>query len=163
MRIIIKNNNTLLYDNFKFKCVLGERGSTLKKIEGDKKTPKGIYDLGPVYYRKDRISRIDTQLQILKIKKTMGWCDDVNNKNYNKIIKNNKKIKHEKLFRKSRIYDILIPINYNTKDIKKNKGSAIFIHLTKKYKKTLGCVAISKKDMLILLKLINKKTKIKIY
>ncbi len=163
MRIIIKNNNTLLYDNFKFKCVLGEGGSALKKIEGDKKTPKGIYNLGPVYYRKDRISRIDTQLKILKIEKTMGWCDDVNNKNYNKIIRIDKKIRHEKLFRKSRIYDILIPINYNTKNIKKNKGSAIFIHLTKKYKKTLGCVAISKKDMLILLKLISKKTKIKIY
>ena len=163
MQIIVKNNNTLLYDNFKFKCALGEKGSTLKKIEGDKKTPKGTYNLGPVYYREDRISKIDTQLQILKIKKTMGWCDDVNNKNYNKIIKNNKKIRHEKLFRKSRIYDILIPINYNTKNIKKNKGSAIFIHLTKKYKKTLGCIAVSKKDMLILLKLINKKTKIKIY
>ena len=163
MRIIIKNNNTLLYDNFKFKCVLGERGSALKKIEGDKKTPKGIYNLGPVYYRKDRISRIDTQLKILKIEKTMGWCDDVNNKNYNKIIRIDKKIRHEKLFRKSRIYDILIPINYNTKNPKKGKGSAIFIHLTKKYKKTLGCVAISKKDMLILLKLISKKTKIKIY
>ena len=163
MRIIVKNNNTLLYDNFKFKCALGERGSTLKKIEGDKKTPKGIYNLGPVYYRKDRISRIDTQLKILKIEKTMGWCDDVNNKNYNKIIRIDKNIKYEKLFRKSSIYDILIPINYNTKNIKKNKGSAIFIHLTKKYKKTLGCVAISKKDMLILLKLINRKTKIKIY
>ena len=163
MRIIIKNNNTLLYDNFKFKCALGERGSTLKKTEGDKKTPKGIYNLGTVYYRNDRISVINTQLRILKIKKTMGWCDDVNNKNYNKIIRIDKKIRHEKLFRKSRIYDILIPINYNTKNIKKKKGSAIFIHLTKKYKKTLGCVAISKKDMLILLKLISKKTKIKIY
>ncbi len=163
MRIIVKNNNTLIYDNFKFKCVLGEKGSTSKKIEGDKKTPKGTYNLGPVYYREDRISEINTQLQILKIKKTMGWCDDVDSKNYNKIIKINKNIKHEKLFRKSRIYDILIPINYNTKNIKKNKGSAIFIHLTKKYKKTLGCIAVSKKDMLILLKLINKKTKIKIY
>ena len=163
MQIIVKNNNTLIYDNFKFKCVLGEKGSTSKKIEGDKKTPKGTYNLGPVYYREDRISEINTQLQILKIKKTMGWCDDVDSKNYNKIIKINKNIKHEKLFRKSRIYDILIPINYNTKNIKKNKGSAIFIHLTKKYKKTLGCIAVSKKDMLILLKLINKKTKIKIY
>ncbi len=163
MQIIVKNNNTLLYDIFKFKCVLGKRGSTFKKIEGDKKTPKGVYNLGPVYYREDRISKIDTKLKALKIIKTMGWCDDVNSRNYNKIIKINKNIKHEKLFRKSRIYDILIPINYNTKNIKKNKGSAIFIHLTKKYKKTLGCVAISKKDMLILLKLINKKTKIKIY
>ena len=92
----------------------------------------------------------------------MGWCDDIHSNNYNKIIKVTNKINHEKLFRKNRNYDILIPIEYNTKRIIKNKGSAIFIHLTKNYKKTLGCIAIKKKDMLILLRLINKNTKIKI-
>ncbi len=92
----------------------------------------------------------------------MGWCDDVNSKYYNKIIKVSKKIKHEKLFRKNKNYNILIPINYNSKNTKKNKGSAIFIHLTENYKKTLGCIGLKKKDMLILLKLINKNTKIKI-
>ena len=163
MQIVIRNNNTLLYDEFKFKCALGKKGSTSKKIEGDKKTPKGEYDLGPVYFRKDRIPKIETKLKTIKIKKIMGWCDDVKSKHYNKLIKINKKIKHERLFLKKKNYDILIPINYNSKNIKKNKGSAIFIHLTKNYKKTLGCVALSEKDMIILLKLINKKTKIKIY
>ncbi len=163
MQIIIKNKDTLLCDEFKFKCVLGLKGSASNKIEGDKKTPKGIYSLGPVYYRKDRIPIINTKLKIIKIKKTMGWCDDVKSKYYNKIIKIGKRIKHEKLFRKNKNYDILIPINYNTKKIKKNKGSAIFIHLTKNYKKTLGCVAIKEKDMIILLRLINKNTKIKIH
>ena len=133
-----------------------------KKIEGDKKTPKGVYNLGPVYFRKDKILNIETKLKTIEIKKNMGWCDDVKSKYYNKLIKVNEKIKHEKLFRKNRNYDILIPINYNSKNIKRNKGSAIFIHLTKNYKKTLGCVALKKKDMLILLKLINKNTKIKI-
>ena len=95
-------------------------------------------------------------------KKKMGWCDDINSKYYNKPIKIKKDIKHEKLFRKDNKYDLLIPIGYNTKPIIKNKGSAIFIHLTKNYKKTAGCVALSKKDFLILLKLINSKTKIEI-
>jgi len=162
MQILIKNNDTLLYDEFEFKCVIGEKGSTSKKIEGDKKTPKGIYNLGPVYFRKDRISKIKTKLKTIKIRKSMGWCDDTKSKNYNKIIKVSKKLKHEKLFIKKNNYDILIPIKYNTKNIKKKKGSAIFIHLTKNFKKTLGCVAIRKKDMLILLKLIKKNTKIKI-
>ena len=162
MQIVISNNNTLLIDEFKFKCALGKKGSTSKKIEGDKKTPKGVYNLGPVYLRKDRIFNIETKLKTIEIKKNMGWCDDVKSKYYNKLIKVNERIKHEKLFRKNRNYDILIPINYNSKNIKKNKGSAIFIHLTKNYKKTLGCVALKKKDMLILLRLINKNTKIKI-
>ena len=152
MQIIVLNKDTLLYDEFKFKCVIGEKGSKSKKIEGDKKTPKGVYNLGPVYFRKDRISKIKTKLKTIKIRKSMGWCDDTKSKNYNKIIKVSKKLKHEKLFIKKNNYDILIPIKYNTKNIKKKKGSAIFINLTKNFKKTLGCVAIRKKDMLILLK-----------
>ena len=92
----------------------------------------------------------------------MGWCDDINSKYYNKLIKLNKNVRHEKLFQKNSNYDLLIPISYNTKRPIKNKGSAIFIHLTKNYKKTLGCIAIKENDMLVLLKIVNKKTKIKI-
>ena len=46
---------------------------------------------------------------------------------------------------------------------KKNKGSAIFIHVAKKnYKKTQGCVAVRKSDLLKILKVINASTKVKI-
>ena len=162
MRIILKNKETLLYDDFKFKCSIGENGTTFNKIEGDKRTPKGIFSLGPVFYRKDRIKNLVTKFKKKKINKLMGWCDDVNSQKYNKLIKANNKIKHEKLFQKRTNYDLIIPIKYNTKKIKKNKGSAIFIHLTKNYKKTLGCISLKKNDLLILLKLINKNTKIQI-
>ena len=67
-----------------------------------------------------------------------------------------------KTIRKNHNYNILIPIEYNFKKPIENKGSAIFLHLTKNYKKTLGCITLKEKDMIILLKLINKKTKIKI-
>ena len=92
----------------------------------------------------------------------MGWCDDSKNKKYNKEILLSKKNKGEKLFRSDRIYDLILVINYNTKRKIKNKGSAIFIHLTKNYKPTLGCIAIQKNDLLVLLKLIDTKTKIRI-
>ena len=162
MRIILKNKETLLYDDFKFKCCIGKNGTTSNKIEGDKKTPKGIFSLGPVFYRKDRTKKLVTKLRKKEINKLMGWCDDVKSKNYNKLIKVNNKIGHEKLFQKKTNYDVLIPIKYNTKNTKKNKGSAIFIHLTNNYRETLGCIALKKNDLLILLKLINKKTKIQI-
>ena len=162
MQIIIKNKDTLLFDEFKFKCSLGKNGVTSKKIEGDKKTPRGVYSLGPLYFRKDRLSKPLTKIRTIQIKKNLGWCDDSNSKYYNKLIKTSKKINCEKLFRKNRNYDLLIPIKYNTIKPIKKKGSAIFLHLTKNYKKTLGCVVLKKKDMLILLKLINKETKIKI-
>ena len=162
MTIIIKNKETLIFDDFKIKCCVGRNGTTHKKTEGDKKTPKGLFSLGNVYYRKDKNYKPITKLSCISINKQMGWCNDINNKKYNKLIKRNKMIRHEKMFRKDYKYDYLITINYNTKNTKNGKGSAIFIHLTKNYSPTAGCIAIKKKDMLILLKLINKKTKIKI-
>ena len=165
MTIILKNKETLLFDDFIFKCSIGKKGLIKNKIEGDKKTPKGIFSLGNLYYRKDRHVKPSTKLKCIAIKKDMGWCDDVKSKkNYNKIIRiKKKKVRYEKLFRKDYKYDFLIPINYNTKKTIIGKGSAIFIHLTKNYKSTAGCIALKKKDFLILLKLINKKTKIKIF
>ena len=163
MTIIIKNKVTLLFDDFIFRCSIGKKGLTKNKIEGDKKTPVGIFSLGNLFYRKDRNAKPLTKLKCVPIEKDMGWCDDVKSKKYyNKLTKSSKNIRHEKLFRRDYKYDFLIPINYNTKKTVIGKGSAIFIHLTKKFKPTSGCIAINKKDFLILLKLINKNTKIKI-
>jgi len=163
MTIIIKNKETLIFDNYKFRCSIGKNGVTKNKIESDKKTPKGTFNIGNLYFRNDKNSKPDTTLKCIPIKKNMGWCDDINDKkNYNKLIKIKKNIKHEKLFRKDNKYDYLIPISYNTKNIKLGKGSAIFIHLTSNYKSTIGCIALKKNDFLILLRLINKNTKIKI-
>ena len=163
MTIILKNKVSLIFDDFCFKCCIGKKGLSNKKIEGDKKTPIGQFSLGNLYYRQDRLEKPITKLKSIPINEKMGWCDDErDDKNYNKLIKIKRKIKHEKLFRKDYKYDLMIPINYNTKKIKLGKGSAIFLHLTNKYKPTNGCVALNKKDFIILLKLINKKTKIKL-
>ena len=163
MLIKLKNKQHLIYDDFKFKCCIGKNGLKSRKREGDKCTPKGTFEIGKVYYRSDRIIKPKTKLQTIKITKKMGWCDDPYNKNYNKEIILNKEIKGEKLFRESEIYDILIVIKYNIKKIKQFKGSAIFIHLTKNYIPTKGCIALKKNDMLILLKLIKPGDKISIY
>jgi L,D-peptidoglycan transpeptidase YkuD (ErfK/YbiS/YcfS/YnhG family) len=93
----------------------------------------------------------------------MGWCDDQNYpEKYNQLITINDKVGHEKLFRKDHKYDLLIPIKFNYNKRIPGKGSCIFIHLTDNYQSTAGCVALKKKDFLIMLKLINKNTKIKI-
>ena len=163
MTIFIKNKHTLQIDEFKFKCCIGKNGSTKNKKEGDKKTPKGKFNIENLYFRKDRKAKPSTLLKCIEIKKNMGWCNDVRfPKKYNKLIKIKKKIKHEKLKRKDNKYDLLIPIKYNFKKPIPSKGSCIFIHLTKNYKPTAGCIGLSEKDFLILIKLINKNTKIKI-
>ena len=162
MKITLKNKYTLKMDDFKFKCCIGKNGLKKNKTEGDKCTPKGTFKLGKLYYRKDRVKKPITSIKIKNIKKNMGWCNDSKNKFYNQEIKINKKIKHEKLLRKDYKYNYLIVIEYNTKKIKPNKGSAIFIHLTKNFKATAGCIALLEKDFLIMAKLINKKSTIKI-
>ena len=135
------------------------------KKEGDNTTPRGTFSLGDLYYRSDRIEKPITKLNTVIIRKNMGWCDDPKSKLYNKLIKikKNSKLSYERLFRKDHKYDLLILIKYNYKKPIKSKGSAIFLHLTNNYLPTKGCVVLKKKDFLILGKIINKKTKIKIY
>ena len=160
MIIKLKNKDTLNVGEFKLKCCIGKKGISKNKIEGDLQTPSGIFKLGNLYWRSDRIKKPETKLFCKKIKKNMGWCNDSNSIYYNKEIQINKKIKHEKLYRHDYKYDLFILIKYNYLKVKKNKGSAIFIHLTKNYKATSGCIAVSKKDFLILGKIIKKNSQI---
>ena len=163
MIIFVKNKHTLQVDEFKFRCCIGKNGSTNNKIEGDKKTPKGIFEIEKLYFRDDRIKKPLTLLKCIKIKKNMGWCNDERfSKKYNKLIKIEKNVRHEKLKRKDYKYDMFIPVKYNFKKPITGLGSCIFIHLTKNYKPTAGCIALKKKDFLIMLKLIKRNSKIKI-
>jgi L,D-peptidoglycan transpeptidase YkuD (ErfK/YbiS/YcfS/YnhG family) len=164
MTIFVKNKHTLQMDEFEFRCCIGKNGSTRYKKEGDNKTPKGIFKIENLYFRKDRKEKPLTLLKCIEIRKDMGWCDDINfPKKYNKLFKIEKKIRHEKLKRRDNKYDFLIPIQYNFKKPITGIGSCIFIHLTKDYKPTAGCIALKEKDFLIMLKLIKKNSKIKIF
>ena len=163
MTIFLKNKHTLQVDDFYFKCCIGKKGTSRFKKEGDHKTPKGIFKIEHLYYRKDRLKKPETRLKCIKILKNKGWCNDVNfPKKYNKLINIYKGIKHEKLLRKDHKYDLLVPIKYNFKNPIIGRGSCIFIHLTNNYRPTAGCIGLKKKDFLIVLKLINSNTKIKI-
>ena len=161
MIIHVKNKNTLIIDDFSLKCCIGKNGLKSNKKEGDFSTPKGLYDLKKLYFRKDRVGIPKCKIEKKNIKKNMAWCDDPIHKKYNEEIKTYNKELKENLYRVDHRYDYLISISHNEQKIP-YKGSAIFIHLTDNFKPTAGCVALKKKDFEILLKLINKKTKIKI-
>ena len=93
----------------------------------------------------------------------MGWCDDPNSKKYNKLIKLPFKYSYEKLYKKENVYDVLLVLNYNMNPVKKNKGSAIFIHVAKNnFKKTEGCVAIKKNKLLKIVRKLKSNTSVKI-
>ena len=161
--IIINKFGLLKYKNLKFRCALGKAGIGEKKLEGDKITPRGTYKIVRIYYRDDRIEKIASKFKLVRIIRNIGWCDDPRSKFYNQEIKLPSKFSHEKFYRKDEIYDLIIVLDYNTKPTIKNKGSAIFIHITKnKYTKTLGCIALRKKHLIKILAQIDKNTKIKI-
>lgn len=163
MHIIVKNK-ILSYKDYKVKCTIGKRGIKSRKKEGDLTTPRGIFKIKELYYRKDRIKDLRTKVKKIIIKKNMGWCDDSSSSKYNKIIRLPFNFSHEKLYRKDNIYDLILVIDFNMRPIKKNKGSAIFIHVARKdFSPTKGCVAIKKNELKKLLKIINKNTKIKIF
>ena len=163
MHIHIKNKRLSILD-YKVKCAIGKRGIKLKKKEGDLITPKGIFQIKSLLYRKDRVSNFKSKIKKIPIKKNMGWCDDPRSKKYNKLVKLPFNYKTEKLYKSNNTYDIVLVLNYNMNPTKKNKGSAIFIHIARKnYKATAGCIAIQKKDMKKIVKKIVKKTLVKIY
>ena len=159
---ITKNKNFLSYNNYKAKCAIGKRGIGYKRREGDLITPKGLYKIKYVLFRSDRV-KIKTKIKKKIIKKNNVWCDDPASKYYNKLVELPFNYRHEKLYKKENIYDIILVLDFNMNPVKKNKGSAIFIHIAKNnFKKTEGCIAIKKKALLKILNEIKVSTKVKI-
>jgi len=157
------NKNHLLYKGYKLKCSVGKSGVKKVKKEGDLATPKGTFKLGLLYYRRDRIKLPKCKIKKKIIRKNMGWCNDSKSNKYNRQIKFPYNYSSEKLYKRENVYDLFLLIKYNTRPVIKEKGSAIFLHIAKKnYQPTQGCVAISKKDFLKILPLINNKTSIAI-
>ncbi len=162
MHILI-NKNYLTYNKYKIRCTIGKRGIGNKKKEGDLITPKGQFKIKFILYRKDRV-KLKSKLRKVAIQKNMIWCDDPKSKKYNQLVKLPFKFKHEKLYRKENTYDIVLVLNFNMNPTRKNKGSAIFIHVAKKnFKKTEGCVAIRKFELLKIVREIKTNTKVKIF
>ena len=161
MIIHVPNKDTLIIDDFNFRCCIGRNGLNSNKKEGDHSTPKGLFKLKKLYFRKNRVGIPLCNIKKKIITKNTAWCDDATHKKYNEEVYDFYNKCRENFYRKDHKYDYLITISHNDKKIP-HRGSAIFIHLTNNYKPTAGCIALKKKDFEILLKLINQKTKIKI-
>jgi|TARA_B110000971_G_C19895784_1_gene447575 L,D-peptidoglycan transpeptidase YkuD (ErfK/YbiS/YcfS/YnhG family) len=140
---------------------VGKNGLNSHKKEGDYSTPKGLFKLKKLFFRKDRVDSLNCKIKRTIITKNMGWCDDSSKKKYNQLTYIFNKKNKENFYRTDYKYDYLITISHNDKNIP-FKGSAIFIHLTKDYQPTAGCIALKKKDFQIMLRLIDQKSKIQI-
>ena len=140
-------------------CILGKNGISPRKFEGDMKTPSGSFRLLFGFYRIDRVNDLNTLLPMRAINPGSGWCDDPLNANYNRPVKLPFRASHEVLLRKDRLYDIVIVMDHNFSKRTRNRGSAVFFHLTDGKPYTAGCIAISADVMKQLLPRLSKNTK----
>jgi len=149
-------NCVITWKDFKYQCALGKQGviSADEKREGDNKSPIGHWPMRRVFYRPDRVSCPETELETVAIKNDMGWSDDAKDtKNYNKLVALPYSFSHEKLWRDDNVYDIIVELGYNDDPPIAGKGSAIFMHVKRNdYEGTEGCVALDINHLKQLLK-----------
>jgi L,D-peptidoglycan transpeptidase YkuD (ErfK/YbiS/YcfS/YnhG family) len=130
------------------KCALGRNGITLRKTEGDGATPAGCWPLRRVLYRPDRESPPATELPVSPIQPHDGWCDDPADSLYNRPVRLPYGASCEQLWRKDRLYDIVVVLGHNDDPVVPGSGSAIFMHLAEDdYRPTAGCIALNSADM----------------
>ena len=113
-----------------------------EKIEGDGKTPNGLYALGQLFSYE---ATVDTKIPFQQVDSLDKWIDDSSSNDYNKYVRGATTAKSfENLKLKSIDYKYCMVIEYNTHPVVKGKGSAIFFHVAdEKYSPTAGCVAIA--------------------
>jgi len=157
------NKRLLSIDGVSFFCLFGEKGITENKIEGDLKTPIGVFKIDKIFYRADKIKELESSIKMIPISKDDGWCDDKNKEEYNSFIKLPFSGRYENLWREGDEYDIIITLDYNTSPIIKGKGSAIFIHVAKEgMDYTEGCLALKKEDLIKLVKKLESESIVEI-
>lgn len=95
------------------------------------------------------------------ISRNMGWCDDSASPHYNQPVALPYMKGHEKLWREDHLYDLVIDTTYNRRPAIQGRGSAIFIHLARpNYMPTEGCIALKRRDLVRIIAMINRHTRI---
>lgn len=160
---ITARNSIATFKNKTYPICFGKNGYASDKIEGDGKTPLGIFPLRKLYYRVDKIGLPAVELSTRALSPQDGWCDDPQSPSYNKFVSLPFEGSHERLWREDDVYDLIIGVGYNDDPVFPGKGSAIFIHIAREnLTPTEGCIAFRKRDLLEILPLLTHKSKIEI-
>ncbi len=155
---------------YQFACIIGRSGPITadKKTEGDGATPAGSWLLRGLFYRPDRTDadmiRRTSLLPCRPTTKHIGWVDDPLNQYYNQPVMLPCAARHEKLWRRDGLYDLILPLGYNDGPVTPHKGSAIFLHCAEAdTASTEGCVALQKADLLMFLPFCTTSTVVTIH
>ncbi|MBO90121.1 MAG: hypothetical protein CMP14_11410 [Rickettsiales bacterium] len=159
MKLIVYPSGLLVAKNRAFKCVLGRSGIANYKVEGDGATPVGEFILREIFYRQDRLKRPKSGLPISATRPDDRWSDDPSDPDYNRLVQIPHSFRHESLWRKDSLYDIVVPIGYNDDPPDPGRGSAIFLHIAAaQYGPTEGCIALAQSDLLAILEWCDQNT-----
>jgi len=141
-------------------CALGRSGVTRRKREGDGATPAGGFTLLYVYLRRGR-AQMPRFVAARFVAPQDRWCDDPRSFLYNRPLRGETPLGHERLWRSDRLYDVVGVLDYNIRPRVLGRGSAIFFHIaTESLGPTAGCVALRARDMARLLPRLSKGVRI---
>ena len=140
---------------------LGRGGIRANKREGDGGTPRGSFHPRQLWWRDDRHTRPRTHLPVRPIKPGDAWCEDPDDRHYNRPVKLKAETGGDRLMRADHLYDFIVEIDHNTRPRIAGRGSAVFLHLARdNYGPTAGCVSMTRAAMLQLLRRLSPTTKI---
>ncbi len=124
------------------------------KMEGDKKAPAGVFQLGTAFGYQQHL---DLNLPYLYADENLLCVDDVDSKFYNRFVYFQDDIKSfEHMKRDDEQYKYGLTVVHNQEQIK-NRGSCIFLHIEKSPNhSTAGCTSMKEKDLLKILKWLDK-------
>lgn len=129
-------------------CAIGAAGISNRKREGDQASPAGYFRLIEGFFKPSVGRRPRASLPFFPINRTLGWCDDPNSGNYNRLVHLPIAARHENLWRDDGLYDLVIVLDYNILPRRKGAGSAIFLHCARSdIAPTEGCIALRREDL----------------
>lgn len=124
------------------------------KMEGDKKAPAGIFELGFAF---GYAQTLNLKLPYIHADQNLLCVDDIDSPYYNRFVTFNKDLKSfEHMKREDGQYKYGLVVIHNNAQIKK-RGSCIFLHVQKaENAPTVGCTSMKEKDILKILKWLDR-------
>jgi L,D-peptidoglycan transpeptidase YkuD (ErfK/YbiS/YcfS/YnhG family) len=165
LRVLTRNGRAttglLRAGHLAFPCSVGRSGRSFLKREGDGASPRGAWRLRRLFYRADRLPPPRSGLKPRVLRAHDGWCETVGDRNYNRLVRLPYAAAHETMQRQDQLYDLVVELSHNERPRVQGRGSAVFFHLRRPDGgPTAGCIAVSRSDMLKILRLVGPKTRI---
>lgn len=165
LRVLTRNaratTGILLVGGMRFPCSIGRSGKSHLKREGDGASPRGTWQVRRLFYRADKGPPPRTGLKPQPMRDHDGWCETVGDRNYNRLVRIPYATSHETMKRPDDLYDVVVELSHNERPRVQGHGSAVFFHLRQPDGgPTAGCVAVSARDMRIILQLIGRGSRI---